>query len=48
MLLTRNNKVVIKEIKSYLSYKFDMKDLGATNFILSMEIKIDMYIGNFG
>jgi hypothetical protein len=28
-------------VKSHLSSKFDMKDLGATNFILGMEIKRD-------
>jgi hypothetical protein len=32
---------VIKEVKSQLSSKFDMKDLGAANFILGMEIKRD-------
>jgi hypothetical protein len=32
---------VIKEVKSYLSSKFDMKDLGATKFILRLEIKKD-------
>ena len=30
---------VIKEVKLQLSSKFDMKDLGATNLILGMEIK---------
>jgi hypothetical protein len=32
---------VIKEVKSQLSSKFDMKDLGDANFILGMEIKRD-------
>ena len=41
MLLIGNNKDVIKEVKSQLSSKFDMKDLGATNFILGMEIRRD-------
>ena len=41
MLLVRNNMDVIKEMKSQLSSKFDMKDLGAANFILGMEIKRD-------
>ena len=31
----------IKEVKSQLSSKFDMKDLGVANFILGMEIKRD-------
>jgi hypothetical protein len=35
------NKEIIKEVKYKLSSKFDMKDLGTTNFILGMEIKID-------
>ena len=38
MLLIGNNKDVIKEVKSQLSSKFDMKDLDAANFILGMEI----------
>ena len=37
MLLIGNNKDVIKEVKSQLSSKFDMKDLGAAKFILGME-----------
>jgi hypothetical protein len=41
MLLVGNNMDVIKEVKSHLSSKFDMKDLGAANFILGMEIKRD-------
>ena len=39
MLLVGNNMEVIKEVKMKLSYKFDMKDIGATNLILGMEIK---------
>jgi hypothetical protein len=39
MLLVGNNMDVIKEVKSQLSSKFDMKDLGASSFILGMEIK---------
>ena len=39
MLLVGNNMDVIKEVKSQLSSKFDMKDLYATNFSLGMEIK---------
>jgi hypothetical protein len=41
MLLVGNNMDVIKEVKSKLSSKFDMKDLSAANFILGMEIKRD-------
>jgi hypothetical protein len=41
MLLVGNNMDVIKEVKSQLSSKFDMKDLDAANFILRMEIKRD-------
>jgi hypothetical protein len=41
MLLVGNNMDVMKEVKSQLSSKFDMKDLGAANFILGMEIKRD-------
>lgn len=38
MLLTRNE---IQEVKTQLSSKFDLKDLGVENFILGMEIKRD-------
>ena len=39
MLLVENNMEVIKEVKTQLSSKFDMKDLGAANLILGMEFK---------
>ena len=39
MLLVRNNMEVIKEVKSYISSMFDMKDLGVVNLIFGMEIK---------
>ena len=39
MLLVGNNMEVIKEVKFNLSTKFDVKDIGASNFILGMEIK---------
>jgi tagatose-1,6-bisphosphate aldolase len=39
MLLIGNNKEIIQDVKTQLSSKFDMKDLGAANFILGMEIK---------
>ena len=38
MLLIGNNKDFIKEVKSQLSSKFDMKYLDAANFILGEEI----------
>jgi hypothetical protein len=41
MLLIGNNMNSIKEVKKQLSSNFDMKDLGAPNFILGMEIKRD-------
>jgi hypothetical protein len=41
MLLVGNNMDAIKEVKSQLSSKFDMKDLGVANFIIGMEIKRD-------
>jgi hypothetical protein len=41
MLLIGNNKEIIQDVKTQFSSKFDMKDLGASNFILGMEIKID-------
>ena len=39
MLLVGNNMEFIKEVKLYLSSKFDMKDLSDVNFILGMETK---------
>jgi hypothetical protein len=41
MFLIGNNKEIIQDVKTQLSSKFDMKDLGASNFILGMEIKRD-------
>jgi hypothetical protein len=41
MLLIGNNKEIIQDVKTQLSSKFDMKDIGAANFILGMEIKRD-------
>jgi hypothetical protein len=41
MLLIGNSKEIIQDVKTQLSSKFDMKDLGASNFILGMEIKRD-------
>jgi len=39
MLLIGNNKEIIHGVKTHMSSKFEMKDLGAANFILGMEIK---------
>ena len=41
MLLIGNNKEIIQDVKNELCSKFGMKGLGATNFILGMEIKRD-------
>jgi hypothetical protein len=41
ILLVRNNMDAIKEVMNQLSSKFNMKDLGAMNFILGMEMKRD-------
>ena len=41
MWIIGNTMNVIKEVKSQLSSKFEVKDLGAANFILGMEIKRD-------
>ena len=41
MLLVGNDKEIFQDLKNQLSSKFDMKDLGAENYILGMEIKID-------
>jgi len=39
MLLVRNDKEIIQDLKTQLSSKFDIKDLGVANSILGMEIK---------
>ena len=39
MLLIGNDKEIIQVLKTQLFSKFDMKDLGAANYILGMEIK---------
>ena len=41
MLLVINDKVIIQDLKTQLFSKFDMKDIGAANYILGMEIKRD-------
>jgi hypothetical protein len=41
MLLVENNMDVIKEVKSQLSSKFDMKDIGDAKFIMGKDIKRD-------
>ena len=41
MLLVGNDKEIIHDLKTQLSSKFNMKDLGAANYILGMEIKRD-------
>jgi hypothetical protein len=41
MFLIGNNREIIQDVKTHFSSKFDMKDLGAANFILDMEIKRD-------
>ena len=41
MLLVGNDKEIVQDLKTQLSSKFDMKDLGAANYILGMEIKRD-------
>jgi hypothetical protein len=46
MLLIGNNMNRINEVKKKLSSKFDLKHLGATNFILGMEIKRDQAARN--
>jgi len=38
MLLVGNDKEIIQDLKTQLSSKFDMKDLGAANYILGIEI----------
>jgi hypothetical protein len=40
-MLLIGNKEIIQDVKTQLSFKFNMKDLGASNFILGMEIKRD-------
>ena len=39
MFLIGNDKEIIQDLKTQQFSKFDMKDLGAANYILGMEIK---------
>lgn len=41
MLLVKKNMELIKEVKSQLCFKYDMKDLGVAHSILGMDIKGD-------
>jgi hypothetical protein len=41
MFLIGNTKEIIQDVKTQLSSKFDMKDIGAANFIYGMQIKRD-------
>jgi hypothetical protein len=41
MLLIGNKKEIIQDVKTHFSSKFEMKNLGASNFILGMEIRRD-------
>ena len=48
MLFIRKRKGLIVELKSELSAKFEMKDLGAARYILGMEIIRDRQKKIFG
>ena len=48
MLLIGNDKEIIQDLRTQLFSKFDMKDLGASNYILGMEIKRDRQRGCSG
>ena len=39
MLFVGNDKEIIHDLKTQLSSKFDIKYIGATNYILGIEIK---------
>eukprot|EP00253_Pinus_taeda_P030330 PITA_30330 len=39
MLLVGNDKEIIQDLNTQLSSEFDMKDIGAANYILGMELK---------
>jgi len=42
MLSVGNDKEITHDLKTQLSSKFDMNDLGAANYILGIEIKRDL------
>jgi len=48
MLLMGNDKEIIQDFKIQLSSKFDMKDIGATNYILGMKLNDIEQRGSFG
>jgi hypothetical protein len=39
IMLVGNNMVSINHVKMQISYMFDMKDIGVSNFIMIMDIK---------
>jgi len=41
MLSIANDREIIQDVKTQISYKFENNNLNATNFILGMEIKRD-------
>ena len=41
IFLVGNEKEIIQDLKTQLSSKFEMTDLGAVNYLLVMEIKRD-------
>jgi len=45
MLIAVRNKIYIQNLKAQLKKEFDMKDLGETKKILSIEISQDRSIG---
>ena len=45
MLIAVRNKIYIQNLKAQLKKEFDMKDLGETKKILSIEISRDRSIG---
>jgi hypothetical protein len=48
MLLIGNNKEIIQDVKTQLSSKFDMKDLGVANSFWAWKLKEIGKRGNFG
>jgi hypothetical protein len=40
ILLTENCPDMIKNIKAFLVFKFEMKDMGVANYVLGIKIKI--------
>ena len=48
ILLATNDKGLLREVKQFLSKKFDMKDMGETSYVIGIKIHRDRFQGILG